>query len=129
MTPNHRRMSPQSGRGLVSNYVVFHLVLNRRFRQAALHAMQLCSVLTDTSQQQPYNPERNRGNNNKSDAWDSFLTRAAVAAHSRCSGVPLLTLNSCPLIYIPYPATSEIPGMFFSEMIAPLRPSSLICEL
>lgn len=54
-----------------------------------------------------------------------FLTRAAITAHSTCSSVPLLQLNSCPLIYVPYAATVQIPGMIFKRLSLPYSPPQL----
>ncbi len=84
-----------------------------------LQAVQLCRVLTDTSQQQLY-PKQNRENNHESDAsW--FVTifclcRSAIAAHSGCSSILLPQLNSCPLIYTPNLATIKIPWLLVNSL-------------
>lgn len=84
-----------------------------------LHAVQLCWVLTDTSQQQLY-PKQNRENNNESDAC-RFVTifclcRAAIEAHSGCSSILLPQFNSCPLIYITNLATIKIPRLLVNSL-------------
>lgn len=120
--------------------LIQHLVLNRMNKQDStplgisrltdrqtqiihssqpLQTVQLCWVLTDTSQQQLY-PKQNRENNHESDAcW--FVTifclcRAAIAAHSGCSSILLPQLNSCPLIYTPNLATIKIPWLLVNSL-------------
>lgn len=126
--------------GWLQTYLIQHLVLNRMNEQNStplgtsrltdrhtqiihssqtLHAVQLCWVLTDTSQQQLYS-EQNRENNNESDAcWfvTTFgLCEATIAAHSGCSSILLPQLNSCPLIYIPNLATIKIPRLLVNSL-------------
>lgn len=98
----------------------------------ALHAVQLCWVLTDTSQQQLY-PKQNREDNNKSDAW-RFVTifclcTTANAAHSGCSSILPPQFNSCPLIYIHNLATIKIPRLLVNSLSLSCSTSHLICEL
>lgn len=98
----------------------------------ALHAVQLCWVLTDTSQQQLY-PKQNREDNNKSDAW-RFVTifclcTTANAAHSGCSSILPPQFNSCPLIYIHNLATIKIPRLLVNSLSLSRSTSHLICEL
>lgn len=85
----------------------------------AHHTVQLCWVLTDTSQQQLYS-KWNRENNNESDAWRCLalfcLCMAAIAAHSGCSSILLPELDSCPLIYIPNLAAIEIPRLLVNSL-------------
>lgn len=95
----------------------------------AHHTVQLCWVLTDTSQQQLYS-KWNRENNNESDAWRCLalfcLCMAAIAAHSGCSSILLPELDSCPLIYIPNLAAIEIPRLLVTasrSLAAPPKPA------
>lgn len=83
-----------------------------------LHAVQLCWVLTDTSQQQLCYPKQNRENNNESLAFVTIfhLRRAVVAAHSGCPRILLPQLNSCSLIYITNLATIKIPGLLVNSL-------------
>lgn len=85
----------------------------------ALHAVQLCWVLTDTSQQQLY-PKQNRENNNESDAWRFGIIfcpcTTAIAAHSGCSSILLPQFNSCPLIYMPNLSTIKIPRLLVNSL-------------